>query len=70
MRREGKNAHPLGVTTLRGAAERLGVHPDTLRAQIHRGKLDGVRLGRDWLIRIEEVLRYEQTSSRKGRRRG
>lgn len=48
--------------TLRIAGERLGVTPDTLRAQVHRGKLRAVKPGRDWLVAEEEVDRYRRES--------
>lgn len=62
-------AHDL--VTLRGAAESLGVAPDTLRAQVHRKRLDAFKVGRDWVLRRVEVDRYAQESlGRPGRRPG
>jgi excisionase family DNA binding protein len=57
----------LTLLTLRQAATRLQVHPDTLRAQIHRGRLTGIKLGRDWLVDEAEVERYRSISSRRVR---
>ncbi len=53
--------------TLREAAGLLGITPDTLRAQIHRGRLKAVKVGRDWHVAVDELARYERESS-KGRR--
>ncbi len=42
----GVNAsHRDGPVSVREAAERLGVHPQTIRRLIHEGKLEGVRIG-------------------------
>jgi excisionase family DNA binding protein len=46
--------------TLTDAAARLGVTPDTLRQQIARGRLEGVKHGRDWWIEPDEVERYRR----------
>jgi excisionase family DNA binding protein len=46
------------LLTLRVAAERLGITPDTLRAQIRRDRLHARKLGRDWLVDEAEVNRY------------
>lgn len=56
----------MALLTLVEAAERLGVAPATLRAQIHRGKLQGRKLGRDWLVEDAEVERYRKDSKRSG----
>ena len=52
----------MSFLTLVQAAERLGVAPATLRAQIHRGKLNAQKLGRDWLVDSAEVERYKAVS--------
>lgn len=49
------------------ASRLLGVAHDTLRAQIHRGKLTAVKIGRDWLVTQAEVERYRQESKRRSR---
>jgi excisionase family DNA binding protein len=46
--------------TLTAAAAQLGVTPATLRQQIARGRLEGVKHGRDWWIEPEEVERYQR----------
>jgi excisionase family DNA binding protein len=59
------------VTTLR-AAEILGVSDGTVRAQIGKGKLGATKLGRDLVIRVDELQRYArevQPRRRGGRRR-
>ena len=48
--------------TLRDAAERLAVKPGTLRMAIHRGRMVGHKLGRDWLVEESEVRYYELAS--------
>lgn len=50
------------LMTLRSASERLGITPDTLRAQIRRGRLRAKKLGRDWLVERAEVDRYRRES--------
>jgi excisionase family DNA binding protein len=54
------------VLTLIQAAERLGVAPATLRAQIHRARLTAVKLGRDWFVEEGEVERYRKESRKRG----
>jgi excisionase family DNA binding protein len=55
------------LLSLRSAAELLGITPDTLRAQIHRGRLTAIKLGRDWLVRRDEVARYAAARRRERR---
>ena len=45
------------------AAKRLGVHPDTLRRQIHRGKLKATKHGPVWWVTPKEVERYRRENS-------
>lgn len=40
-----------GLYTVREVANRLGVHPETVRRLIHDGRLDAVRVGR--VLRVE-----------------
>lgn len=51
--------------TLREAARTLGVLPDTLRMQIHRGKLTARKVGRDWFVTRTEIARYRSENRRK-----
>lgn len=60
----------MDLLTLAQAARTLGVAPDTLRAQVHRGKLRANKLGRDWVVSSEEVNRYREASQRARVRRG
>jgi excisionase family DNA binding protein len=39
--------------SVRQVADRLGVHPETVRRLIHDGRLDAVRVGR--VLRVEEA---------------
>lgn len=50
--------------TLSEAAALLGVHPDVLRRQVHRGKLRAKKVGRDWHVTPREVERYRKESKR------
>ena len=36
------------LLSLRGAASFLGLHPNTVRAQVRRGIIPGTKLGRSW----------------------
>jgi excisionase family DNA binding protein len=46
------------------AAERIGVTPATLRQQLSRGKLAGVKVGRDWFVSAAEIARYKKRVAR------
>lgn len=50
--------------TLKEAAQLLGVHPDTLRQQVHAGALKARKVGRDWTVTRAEVERYRKESRR------
>lgn len=56
------------VLTLAEAADRLGVHADTLRRQVHRGKLRAKkrRLGgyEVWVVTEAEVERYQRENQK------
>ena len=53
------------MMTLRQAAERLGLSVDTLRWQIHNGKLKASKLGpRMWVVSEREVQRYARENRR------
>jgi excisionase family DNA binding protein len=55
----------MDLLSLADASRELGVAHDTLRAQIHRGRLHAVRPGRDWLITRAELDRYRRESKRR-----
>lgn len=60
----------LDLISLKEAAQRLGLSPETLRSAIHRGKMTGHKYGRDWLVEESEVAWYEMRSlGRRGRPR-
>jgi excisionase family DNA binding protein len=40
-----------GLYSVREVADRLGVHPETIRRLIHDGRLDAVRVGR--VLRVD-----------------
>lgn len=48
--------------TLKDAAVRLDLSPETLRIQIAKGKLRAERHGRDWWVTPSEVERYRAQS--------
>lgn len=50
--------------TLSEAASLLGLSPDTLRVQIHNGKLHATKKGRDWHVTPAEVKRYREEHRR------
>jgi excisionase family DNA binding protein len=50
--------------TIKEAADRLGVKPNTLRLQIRNGALRAVKHGRDWWVEPEEVERYARENRR------
>jgi excisionase family DNA binding protein len=50
--------------TLNEAAARLNMTPDTLRQQIHAGRLRADKHGRDWWVTEAEVERYRRDSRR------
>ena len=52
------------LLTLVQASKRLGVAPATLRAQVHRGKVNAAKVGRDWLVEEKEVERYRRESQK------
>ena len=48
-----------GLVSVRGVAELLGVHPQTVRRLIHEGKLEGVRIGTGLFVpraAVDELL--------------
>lgn len=59
---------PVGhdMLTLTQAAAIAGLQPDTLRQQIHHGRLAGHKLGRDWLVTRRELGRYMREQRRAG----
>lgn len=52
------------LLTLVQASKRLGIAPATLRAQVHRGKVNAAKVGRDWLVEEKEVERYRRESQK------
>ena len=50
--------------TLKQAAQRLGITPDSLRQAIHRGSLRAEKHGRDWWVSPAEVERYREEHKR------
>jgi excisionase family DNA binding protein len=48
--------------TLTEAAAILGITADTLRVQVHRGKLKAKKVGPLWTVTPREVERYRRDS--------
>jgi excisionase family DNA binding protein len=59
-----RRSRPSDLVSLVEAASLLGVRSASLRAQIHRGRLRAVKLGRDWLVAHRELTRYVETRKR------
>lgn len=47
------------VVTITEAGRRKGVRPESVWAAIKRGKLPAYRSGATWLIRVEDLERYQ-----------
>lgn len=47
------------VLTLKQAAERLGLSPETLRLQVRGGKMQATLAGKTYLVTASEVRRYD-----------
>ena len=56
-----------GGMNLEQAAATLGLRPDTLRHQVHKGKLRARKMGRDWYVSDADVRRYR--AERLGKRK-
>jgi excisionase family DNA binding protein len=52
------------VLTLRQAAERLKLSPETLRLQVRAGKLRATLAGKTYLVTATEVARYDKQRKR------
>ncbi|MBM3934657.1 MAG: DUF2283 domain-containing protein [SAR202 cluster bacterium] len=49
------------------AAEISGLSAGTLRHQIHRGLLQGKKIGRNWAVHFDELSRYASETSRRSK---
>jgi excisionase family DNA binding protein len=58
------------MLTLSEAAQRLGVSPDTLRWQVHNGKLKAKKVGPLWTVTEQEVAKYQLERLRGGTNNG
>ncbi len=47
------------MLTLKQAAERLGLSPETLRLQVRAGKMHATLAGKTYLVTASEVRRYD-----------
>ena len=52
------------MLTLTEAAARLGCSPETLRWQVHNGKLKARKVGPIWTVTPKEVERYARENRR------
>lgn len=46
--------------TTQQASQVLGVTPQRVLALIHSGRLPAVKLGRDWLIAVQDLQKFEK----------
>ena len=53
--------------SLASAAAICGLSPSTLKHQIHRGVLKGIKIGRNWAVHGHDVAEYWERHSRKAR---
>ena len=59
---------PKRFCSLAEAASLVGLSPVTLRHQIERGVLAGTKLGRNWVIQLDDLYSYLNERSRKAKR--
>lgn len=50
------------LKTLAQAGAELGLAPDTLRRQVHKGKIRATLAGKTWLVSDAEIARYRRES--------
>ncbi len=53
------------MLTLVEAGERIGLSPHTLRRAAEARTLSAVKMGKTWLVTVEEVERYERENKGK-----
>ena len=53
-----------GALTLREAAKIGNLSPTTLRVQIRNGRIKGTKIGRDWMITLDELRTYLRSVGR------
>lgn len=53
-----------GLLSVADAAAELGISPATIRVQIHNGRIEATRVGRDNYISRTEIERYEREHRR------
>ena len=58
---------PKRFCSLAEAASLVGLSPVTLRHQIERGVLVGTKLGRNWVIQLDDLYLYLNERSRKAK---
>lgn len=61
-------ASPAELLTLSEAAAESGLAPTTLRGLLHRGRLAGVKRGRDWLVTAAALWSYLDSRDARGRK--
>jgi excisionase family DNA binding protein len=55
----------VAVLTLVEAGERIGVSPHTLRRSAETGTLCAVKMGKTWIVTVDEVDRYARENKGK-----
>lgn len=46
------------LLSVEDAAEKLGLHPETLRRWLRAKRIGGVRVGRKWKLRESDIQRF------------
>lgn len=61
---------PAGYMTANEAANALEVTPSWIRQLCRRGTLECIKTGRDWLVTVESVERYQERVRKPGDKTG
>lgn len=67
MLRQGKNLGENPMLTVKQAAERLGIHVNTVLLWIARGDLPAVKFGTQWAVKLADVDRAGKKRRSRGR---
>ena len=44
--------------SVKGLAELLGVHPETIRRRLQRSEIKGYKMGKDWKVEEQDFKQY------------
>ena len=59
-----------GLITVKEATERYGISDGYLRLLLGRGTLEGMKVSRDWLIKIDSLEHYMTNRKKRGPKPG